>query len=78
MLLGCISTNYTGKLINIEGKLNATGYEEILEKNLQDSARKLQMGQHWMLQQDKNPKHTAKSQQKWFSEKKVKVLQWLL
>ena len=61
MLLGCISTNYTGKLINIEGKLNAAGYEELLEKNLQDSARKLKMGRNWMLQQGKDPKHTAKS-----------------
>ena len=32
MLLGCISANCTGKLINIEGKLSVAGYEELFEK----------------------------------------------
>ena len=29
-----------------------------------------------MLQQGNDPKHTAKSVQKWLTEKKVRVLQW--
>ena len=32
MLLGCISANCTGKLINIEGKLSVAGYQELFEK----------------------------------------------
>lgn len=76
MLWGCVSANGTGNLVKIEGKLNAVGYQKILEENLQDSARRLGMGRNWMLQQDNDPKHTAKSVQKWLTENRVKVLQW--
>lgn len=76
MLWGCVSANGTGNLVRIEGKLNAAGYQKILEENLRESVRKLGMGRNWTLQQDNDPKHTAKSVQKWLNENKVKVLQW--
>ena len=76
MLWGCVSYKGPGNLVKIEGKLNAQGFQEILQNNLQDSARNLSMGRNWILQQDNDPKHTAKSVQAWFKQKKIKVLEW--
>ena len=57
--------------------MDANMYQEILEKRLKASARKLGLGRKFTFQQDGDPKHTAKSVTKWLSDNKVKVLDWV-
>ena len=76
MLWACFSSKGPGNLVRVHGIMTALNYQDILNKNLMASARKLKMGRHWVFQQDNDPKHVAKSTQKWFSSHKLKVLPW--
>ncbi len=57
---GCFSAAGTGRLVAIEGKMNAAKYRDILDKNLLQSAQDLRLGRRFTFQQDNDPKHTAK------------------
>ena len=76
MLWGCFSAAGPGRLVKVEGNMNAEKYRQILEDNLSQSARELRLGRRFIFQQDNNPKHTAKATQKWFKDNKVNVLEW--
>ena len=49
-------------------------YREILEKNLQKSATYLGHGRNSVLQQDNDPKHTAKPTKEWFENYVISTL----
>jgi hypothetical protein len=51
-------------------------YREILDKNLLQSAQNLRLGQRFTIQQDNDPKHTAKTTQEWLQDKSLNVLVW--
>jgi hypothetical protein len=57
---GCFSAAGTGRLVRIEGKMNGAKYREIIDENLLKSTQDLRLGQRFIFQQDKDPKHTAK------------------
>ncbi|KAI4903396.1 hypothetical protein NFI96_004730 [Prochilodus magdalenae] len=65
-----------GNLVRVHSIMNALKYQDILKQNLVASARKLKMGRHWVFQQDNDPKHMAKSTQKWFTTHRIKLLPW--
>ncbi len=44
MLWGCFSAAGTGRLVAIEGKMNAAKYRDILDENLLQSAQDLRLG----------------------------------
>ncbi|KAI3374532.1 hypothetical protein L3Q82_021102, partial [Scortum barcoo] len=46
MLWGCFSAAGTGRLVRIEGKMNAAMYRDILDENLLQSTLDLRLGQH--------------------------------
>ena len=50
-----------GRLVKVEGKMNAAKYSEI--NNLIQSARVQGLGRRFIFKQDNDPKHTAKSTQ---------------
>ncbi len=60
MLWGCFSAAGTGRLVAIEGKMNAAKYRDILDENLLQSPQDLRLGRRYTFQQDNDPKHTAK------------------
>ncbi len=60
MLWGCFSAAGTGRLVAIEGKMNAAKYRDILDENLLQSAQDLRLGRRFTFQQDNDPKYTAK------------------
>ena len=43
---------------------------------MQSSGQKLELGSDWMIQQDKDPKHTSKETRTWFENNKIKVMKW--
>ncbi len=44
MLWGCFSAAGIGRLVAIEGKMNAAKYRDILDENLLQSAQDLRLG----------------------------------
>uniref|UniRef100_A0A3Q3SGG7 Tc1-like transposase DDE domain-containing protein n=1 Tax=Mastacembelus armatus TaxID=205130 RepID=A0A3Q3SGG7_9TELE len=76
MLWGCFSAAGTGRLVAIEGKMNAAKYRDILEENLFQSAQDLRLGRRFTFQQDNDPKHTAKITKEWLRNNSVTVLDW--
>ena len=76
MLWGCFSAAGTGRLVRIEGKMNAAMYRDILDKNLLQSALDLRLGRRFIFQQDNDPKHKAKISTEWLQNHSVDVLEW--
>ncbi len=76
MLWGCFSAAGTGRLVAIEGKMNAAKYREILDENLLQSAQDLRLGRRFTFQQDSDPKYTAKIMKEWLHNNSVTVLEW--
>ena len=75
LLWGCFSSSGTGKIHVIEGKMNSSMYQEILQQNMLPSAKLLKLSRGWMFQQDNDPKHTAVKTKEWLQRKKVKILE---
>jgi hypothetical protein len=69
MLTGCFSAAATGRLVRVEAKINGKKYIEILDENMLQSAQALRLGQRFTIQQDNDPKHTAKTTQEWLRDK---------
>jgi len=76
MLCGCFSAAGTGRLVAIEGKMNAAKYRDILDENLFQSALDLRLGRRFTFQQDNDPKHTTKIKKEWLQNNSVAVLEW--
>ena len=64
----------TWRLVRIEGKMNGAKYREILDENLLRSAQVFRPGRRFTLQQDNDPKHTAKTTQEWLRDKSLNAL----
>ena len=76
MLWGFFLSAGTGKLVRIEGMMDGAKYREILEGNLFQSSRDLILGQRFTIQQDNDPKQTAKATLEWFNGKHLNMLDW--
>jgi hypothetical protein len=77
MVWGCMGWNGVGKLVEVQGKMNAEQYCEILEDGMVESFEKLEMEEgERIFQQDNDPKHTSKRAQKWFEDNNIQVLEW--
>ena len=73
---GCFSLSVVGNLVFIDGNMTAELYRDILQKNLQQSAKKLKMGNTWWFQHDNNPKHTVRIVTNWFDREGIQRLKW--
>ncbi|CAM4859450.1 unnamed protein product [Rotaria socialis] len=51
-------------------------YRDILQKNLFESVKKLNLGSKWVMQHDNDPKHRAHIVTNWLNEKGVERLKW--
>ena len=76
MLWGSMSWKGVGKLTFIDEKMDASMYCEILKANLRPSTKKLRTGNDFILQQDNDPKHTAKKMKVYFDTNNINVLEW--
>ncbi len=73
---GVFSAAGTGRLVAIEGKMNAAKYRDILDENLLQSAQDLRLGRRFTFKEDNDPKHTAKITKEWLHNNSVTVLEW--
>ncbi len=60
MLWGCFSAAGTEGLVRVEEKLNAPKYWDSLNENPVQSIQNLRLGRRFYIQQDNEPKHTAR------------------
>jgi transposase len=73
MYWGCFQDNEVGPLVEITGRLNAAGYVQLLENNLNIA----EMHQNnVILQQDNAPIHKAKHTMGWIAQQHLRVLDW--
>ncbi len=63
-----------GRLVWIEGKMDAAMYRDILDENLLQITMDLR--RRFNFQQDNNSKHTAKITKEWLRNSSVNVLEW--
>lgn len=75
MVWGCFVNNRPGPLVRVEGKLDASGYIEILEKNLLPFMSNLEQITY-IFQEDNAPIHTAKKAAEWKDENMIVSLPW--
>ena len=77
MVWGCMGWNGVGMLIEVEGKMNADQYCQILGDGVVESFEKLEMdeGERYF-QQDNDPKHTSRKATEWFEDNDIQVLSW--
>ena len=72
MIWGGFSVKGMGKILVVDGKMNAQKYKLILQENLISSVESLEPPSDYIFLQDNDPKHTTKSTKKWF------VLVWFV
>lgn len=75
MVWGCFSWYGVGPIHRIEGILNQYKYLDIMRDQMLPFAEE-NMPDQWILQQDNDPKHTAKSVKHWFDDQELQVLEW--
>ena len=77
MVWGCMGLNGVGVLAEVEGRMDAKQYVDILEENLEKSRKKLKVEKKKAIfQQDNDPKHTSNLAQKWFKDNKINLMDW--
>jgi hypothetical protein len=77
MVWGCMGWNGVGLLTEIEGKMDANQYVEILEHSLSKSVNILEIPEeNFIFQQYNDPKHTSNRANDWFQEQDIDLLDW--
>ena len=77
MVWGCMGWNGVGKLVKVEGIMDAKQYCDILDEGVVESFEKLDMeeGERYF-QQDNDPKHTSKLATTWFLANNIIFIHW--
>lgn len=75
MVWGCFSTAAVGRLVKIDCKMTGKDYVNILSKNIDESARKMQL-REFILQQYNDPTHTSAAAKQYFEKKSMEVMEW--
>src|SRR5215469_7770260 len=77
MVWGCMSWEGVGRLAEVEGRMDADQYVEILEHNLLPSMEESEFSMEEVIfQQDNDPKHTSKKAKTWIEDHQITLLDW--
>ena len=71
---GCFAWNDLGNLVSIGENMASKMYKSVLDKNLFQSSKKLQLGSGMVFQHDDDPKHAAHIVKHWLDENHVEHL----
>lgn len=63
-------------LVKVEGRVNSSQYQQILDKNVQEPVTKLKLRRGRIFQQDNDPKHCSKSTKEFMQKREYNVLEW--
>ena len=75
MVWGCLGWEDMGRHTEVEGKMNAEQYVDILENNLLPSMKESGMSlEDVIFQQDNDPKHTSKRAKEWMEDNNITLL----
>lgn len=75
MVWGCFSYYGVGRIVFIDGVMDAPLYCSILADNLKESVRSMGIDD-FIFQQDNDPKHTSRLAKEFFAENNIKLLSW--
>ena len=73
---GSFSSSSVGNLVFIDGNMTREVCRDILQRNLFESVKKLNLRRNWVLQHDNDPKHRPHIVTKWLDEKRVERVKW--
>jgi len=77
MVWGCMGWEGVGDLAEVEGRMDANQYVDILENHLLPSMEESGVPEEDVIfQQDNDPKHTSKKAKKWMEDNNIRVLDW--
>ena len=77
MVQGYISWEGVGRLAEVEGRMDADQYVDILEKNLLPSMEEAEMSMEELIfQQNNDPKHISKKAKTWMEDNQITLLDW--
>ena len=77
IIWGCMAWNRVGKLTEVEGKMDAVQYCEILEDGVVENFEKLEVEEEEKIfRQDNDHKYTSKKATKWFEDNNIQVFPW--
>jgi hypothetical protein len=75
MVWGCMGWNGVGKLIEVQGRMDAQQYCDILDDAVVESMEKLDIPmEEAIFQQDNDPKHTSRRASQWFEDNQILML----
>ena len=75
MVLGSMCWHGLGSLVKLEGRLDSTAYQQVLEEHMLTDAAAL-IGDNFVFQQDNAPIHTSRSTRQWLRQHDVTLLDW--
>jgi transposase len=77
MVWGCMGWDGVGQLAEVEGRMNADQYVDILENNLLPSMEECEIpAEDLIFQQDNDPKHTSNKARIWMEGNDITLLDW--
>ena len=77
MVWGCMTWDGVGYLSEVDGKMNAAQYVQILDESLLNTLEFYDLDvEDVIFQQDNDPKHTSKLAKQWLEKKGSETLKW--
>src|SRR6266568_3899483 len=77
MVWGCMGWNGVGELAEVEGRMDADQYVDILDNHLLPSIEESGIADgECVFQQDNDPKHTSRKARNWMEENNITLLHW--